>query len=146
MPIIGAGETSESAQSLIPLLIVFCSGIFGFGFISALCAEHHLFDSVAIAEWFIHRRLSVYLYIVDAFAFPASAISAVAVLQSLLGFAFPLFGQEMYSKLGYGGGNSLLAGLAIVIGIPFPVWIWYKGANIRKRSAAFLSPDEHLSP
>jgi hypothetical protein len=33
----------------------------------------------------------------------------------------------MYVKLGYGGGNSLLAGLAIVIGIPLPIWIWYKG-------------------
>jgi hypothetical protein len=61
--------------------------------------------------------------------------------QSLLGFVFPLFGQDMYVKLGYGGGNSLLAGLAISIGIPFPIWIWYKGEDIRKRSAAFLSPD-----
>ena len=61
--------------------------------------------------------------------------------QSLLGFVFPLFGQDTYVKLGYGGGNSLLAGLAIFIGIPFPIWIWYKGEDIRKRSAAFLSPD-----
>jgi hypothetical protein len=83
----------------------------------------------------------VQLYLVDAFAFPASAISASAVLQSILGFIFPLFGQKMYAKLGYGGGYSLLAGLAIVIGIPFPIWIWYKGEGIRKRSAAFLSSD-----
>jgi hypothetical protein len=40
----------------------------------------------------------------------------------------------MYAKLGYGGGNSLLAGLAIGIGIPFPIWIWYRGEDIRKRS------------
>jgi hypothetical protein len=83
--------------------------------------------------------IQVQLYLVDAFAFPASALSASAVFQSLLGFAFPLFGQNMYVKLGYGGGYSLLAGLAIVIGIPFPIWIWYKGEGIRKRSAAFLS-------
>jgi hypothetical protein len=78
---------------------------------------------------------------VDAFAFPASAISAAAFLQSPLGFAFPLFGQDMYLKLGYGGGNTLLAGLAIVIGIPFPIWIWYKGEGIRRKSPIFLSPD-----
>jgi len=78
---------------------------------------------------------------VDAFAFAASAVSAAAVFESLLGFAFPLFGQDMYVRLGYGGGNSLLAGLAIIIGIPFPIWIWYKGENIRKRSAAYLAPD-----
>jgi hypothetical protein len=28
----------------------------------------------------------------------------------------------------------LLAGLAIVIGIPFPVWIYYAGKGIRTRS------------
>ena len=85
-------------------------------------------------------RMPVYLYFVDAFAFTASAISAAGALQSLLGFVFPLFAQDMYVKFGYGGGNSLLAGLAIVINIPFPIWIWYKGEGIRKRSVAFCAP------
>jgi hypothetical protein len=80
---------------------------------------------------------------VDAFAFTASAVSAAAVFHSLLAFIFPLFGQDMYVRLGYGGGNSLLAGLAIVIGIPFPMWIWYKGEKFRKRSGEFLIEDEH---
>ena len=53
----------------------------------------------------------------------------------MLGFAFPLFGEQMYAALGYGGGNSLLAGLAIVLGIPFPVWLWYYGEKIRARSS-----------
>lgn len=57
------------------------------------------------------------------------------MLRSLLGFAFPLFGQQMFARLGYGGGNSLLAGLAIVIGIPFPVWIYYAGESMRARSS-----------
>lgn len=56
-------------------------------------------------------------------------------LRSLLGFAFPLFGAQMYEALGIGGGNTLLAGLAIVIGIPFPIWIWYKGEEIRSRNS-----------
>jgi len=81
---------------------------------------------------------------VDAFVFPASAMSAAAFLQSILGFVFPLFGQDMYVKLGYGGGTTLLAGLSIVIGIPFPIWIWYKGAAIRKKSPIFQSPDVRL--
>lgn len=71
----------------------------------------------------------------DAFSYAASAIAAAAVFRSLLGFVFPLFGQQMYHKLGNGGGNSLLAGFAIVIGIPFPVWIWFKGEDIRNRSS-----------
>jgi len=78
--------------------------------------------------------LPIQLYLVDVFTYAASAISAAAVLRCLLGFAFPLFGSQMYAKLGDGGGNSLLAGLAIVIGIPFPIWLWYKGEAIRSRS------------
>jgi hypothetical protein len=52
----------------------------------------------------------------------------------MLGFVFPLFGRQMYNALGYGGGNSLLGGLAIVLGIPFPVWLWYHGEKLRERS------------
>ena len=58
----------------------------------------------------------------------------IRFLCSLLGFVFPLFGAQMYEALGIGGGNSLLAGLAIIIGIPFPIWIWYKGEEIRSRN------------
>ncbi|KIM81265.1 hypothetical protein PILCRDRAFT_72101 [Piloderma croceum F 1598] len=97
------------------------ASIFGFGWVTVL----------------VQARL----YIVDAFAFPASALSAAAVFESLLGFTFPLFGQDMYIKLGYGGGTSLLASLAVVIGIPFPIWVWYKGEGIRKRSAVFMSQE-----
>lgn len=53
----------------------------------------------------------------------------------MLGFAFPLFGEQMYAAMGYGGGNSMLAGLGIVIGIPFPIWLYFSGERIRARSA-----------
>ena len=87
----------------------------------------------------------------DAFIYAASALSAAAVcplllqghqvltenlwqvFRSLLGFAFPLFAQQMYDALGYGGGNSLLAGLALVL-LPFPVWLYYHGEALRARS------------
>ena len=54
--------------------------------------------------------------------------------RSLLGFVFPLFGLQMYDTLGIGGGNSLLAGLAIVIGIPFPIWLYHYGEWMRARN------------
>lgn len=77
------------------------------------------------------------------------------LFRSLLGFAFPLFGQQMFDALGVGGGNSvrqpcaryftfmitdvslyekLLAGLAIVLGIPFPIWLYYNGEKMRARN------------
>ena len=63
------------------------------------------------------------------------ALAAASVFRSMLGFAFPLFGQQMYDKLGLGGGNSLLAGLAIVLGIPFPVFLWFYGEQMRAKSS-----------
>lgn len=79
--------------------------------------------------------LPIQLYLVDTFTYAASATAAASMFRSLLGFAFPLFGEQMLAALGYGGGNSLLAGLAIVIGIPFPVWIYFAGERIRARSS-----------
>ncbi|KAF8155816.1 multidrug resistance protein 4 [Crassisporium funariophilum] len=78
--------------------------------------------------------LPISLYLVDAFTYAASATAAASVFRSMLGFAFPLFGQQMFAKLGVGGGNTLLAGLAIVLGIPFPIWIYYRGEAIREKS------------
>jgi len=40
----------------------------------------------------------------------------------------------MFDKLGIGPGNSLLAALAIVLGIPFPVWLYFNGASLRERN------------
>ncbi|KIJ30489.1 hypothetical protein M422DRAFT_187149 [Sphaerobolus stellatus SS14] len=76
----------------------------------------------------------VQLYLVDSFTYAASALAAAAVSRSLLGFAFPLFGEVMFAALGEGGGNSLLAGVAILTGVPFPIWLFYKGEEMRMRN------------
>lgn len=81
--------------------------------------------------------LPIQLYLVDAFVYGASAIAAASVFRSFLGFIFPLFAEQMLKSLGYGWGNTLLAGLAIIIGIPFPVWIYYSGERIRSGSSLF---------
>jgi hypothetical protein len=47
-----------------------------------------------------------------------TALAAVAFLRSLAGFGFPLFAPSMYSALGYGKGNTILAVVAIVVGCP----------------------------
>ncbi|KAF9811719.1 hypothetical protein IEO21_06475 [Rhodonia placenta] len=68
--------------------------------------------------------LSIQLYLVDAFEFAASALAASSVSISC----------PMYAALGDGPGNSLLAGLAIVIGIPFPIYLYFRGEQLRQRS------------
>jgi hypothetical protein len=41
----------------------------------------------------------------------------------------------MFEAMGTGGGNSFLAGMCILIGIPFPIWIYFHGEKIRARSS-----------
>lgn len=47
-----------------------------------------------------------------------TALAAVSCLRSLAGCGFPLFAPAMYSALGYGKGDTILAVVAIVIGCP----------------------------
>jgi len=75
------------------------------------------------------------LYLVDAFTYAASALAAASVLRALFGFGFPLFAERMFDKLGFGGGNSLMAGVAIVTGIPFPIYLYFKGEEMRLRNS-----------
>ncbi|KAJ3554507.1 hypothetical protein NM688_g3075 [Phlebia brevispora] len=110
----------------VPLVRLVCSSQ------DSLDNAYYWFDDLRF------RHDDNFLYLVDTFAFAASALAASSVFRSMLGFAFPLFGQQMYNALGYGGGNSLLAGLAIVLGIPFPVWLYFYGEHLRQRSTLKL--------
>lgn len=50
-------------------------------------------------------------------------MAAIMVLRSLAGFGFLLFAPAMYDKLGYGWGNSVLAFVALVLGVLAPYLI-----------------------
>jgi len=45
-------------------------------------------------------------------------MAAVCCMRSLAGCGFPLFAPTMYSALGFGKGDTVLAVVAIVIGCP----------------------------
>ena len=47
-----------------------------------------------------------------------TAMAAASCLRSLAGCGFPLFAPTMYSALGFGKGDTILAVVAIVIGCP----------------------------
>ncbi len=73
-------------------------------------------------------------YIVDSFGeYTASAMAATRTLSFTAGFAFPLFALQLFQKLGWGGGMSLLAGLSLCLGITTPIVIWNWGAILRAR-------------
>ncbi|KZV82563.1 MFS general substrate transporter [Exidia glandulosa HHB12029] len=76
---------------------------------------------------------SIQLYIMEAFIpYSASAIAAVTLLRSIAGTVFPLFGQQMFQRLGYGVSGSIIAACAVPA-IPFPLILYKHGAYIRKR-------------
>lgn len=47
-----------------------------------------------------------------------SALAAVTFLRAFAGFGFPIFAPGMFKALGYGVGNTVLAVVVAVIGIP----------------------------
>ena len=74
-------------------------------------------------------------YLIDAYTkYAASAIAAVTVLRSLAGFGFPMFAGRMYGALGLGWGNTVLAGVALGVGVPVTVGLVVFGETLRKRS------------
>ncbi|RDW62352.1 MFS general substrate transporter-14 [Coleophoma cylindrospora] len=78
----------------------------------------------------------VQTYLVDAYSqYAASALSAASTLRYLAGFTFPMFAPEVYRTLDYGWGNSLLALLALGLGLPAPLLLWFKGQALRERSS-----------
>jgi len=76
-------------------------------------------------------------YVIDAYPdHTASALAAIAVMKDFAGFGFPLFAPQMYKALDYGWGDTLIAGVAILLGVPMPWVLWNYGARIRAKSGA----------
>ncbi|EGW31564.1 uncharacterized protein SPAPADRAFT_141554 [Spathaspora passalidarum NRRL Y-27907] len=71
-------------------------------------------------------------YLIDMnVRYAASSVAAAALFRSLFGFAFPLFANKMYGKLGYGWANTMCAFIGIALGVPFPIFCYLYGERIR---------------
>jgi len=117
----GMGEPEYRLPSMMPGTLFLPIGLLITGW-SVQAKVHWIVPDVGIAfvgAGIILTFQSIQIYVVDAFAlYAASALAAVSCLRSLCGFAFPLFAQPMYTKLGYGKGDTILAVVAFVIGGP----------------------------
>lgn len=77
-------------------------------------------------------------YLVDVFTIhAASAMAASTVSRSLFAAFIPLSSQQMYAKLGYGWGNTLLGLIACLL-IPIPFLFIRYGERIRTTSTVKL--------
>jgi DHA1 family multidrug resistance protein-like MFS transporter len=73
-------------------------------------------------------------YLVDAFTrFAASAIAANTFTRSVFGAVFPLFGTQIFTKLGVSWGGSTLAFIALGM-LPIPFIFYAFGEKIRSRN------------
>lgn len=76
--------------------------------------------------------MPVTTYLIDVFhAEAAGPVGASAVLRCLVGGLLPLCANNLYDRLGYGWGNTLLAFMALAF-TPFPYLFYKNGEKLRK--------------
>ncbi|TFK90830.1 MFS general substrate transporter [Polyporus arcularius HHB13444] len=78
--------------------------------------------------------VAVFTYLADCYGvFASSALAGQSLSRNLMGAIFPLFSEQMFSKLTYHWGNTLFACIATLM-IPIPFALYWKGPAIRARS------------
>lgn len=76
----------------------------------------------------------VFTFLVEAFPlYAASALAANSFARSTFAAAFPLFGLQMYNRLGFQWASSLLAFLTLSMA-PFPYVFFLYGRRLRQKS------------
>lgn len=134
----GEGKPEFRLPIMIPASFLVPIGLFWYGW-SAQYQTHWIVPDIGIALPLMGATIvfqGVTAYLMDTYpTYAASANGTVYILRGLTGFGFPLFSPNMYSSLGYGWGNSVLAFIALVIGCPIPFILWRYGERLRKASS-----------
>ena len=122
---------------LVPGAFLVPVGLVWYGW-SAQKHLHWIMPNIGIAIFGVGMKIAsqcTQTYAVDTYPlYAASAGAAGTFLRSLAGFGFPLFAPYMYDSLGYGWGNSLIALIAMLLGIPAPFLLWRYGPWLRAKS------------
>ena len=122
---------------LVPGAFLVPVGLVWYGW-SAQRHLHWIMPNIGIAIFGVGMKIAsqcTQTYAVDTYPlYAASAGAAGTFLRSLAGFGFPLFAPYMYDSLGYGWGNSLIALIAMLLGIPAPFLLWRYGPWLRAKS------------
>ncbi|KAI0176143.1 MFS general substrate transporter [Hypoxylon sp. FL1284] len=133
----GVGKPEFRVPMMIPGALLVPIGLFIYGW-TAEYKTHWIgpnIGALVFAAGSICSFQCLQTFLVDAYPrYAASAVGAATVLRSLAGFGFPLFAPSLYDRLGYGYGNTLMALLALAIGLPSPILLWKYGEILRKRS------------
>lgn len=133
----GVGKPEFRVPIMVPASLLVPVGLFWYGW-SAQAKVHWIMPNIGAAIFcagVIIGFQCIQTYLIDSYArYAASAVAAATVLRSLAGFGFPLFAPAMYNALDFGWGNSVLAFVAIALGVPAPFLLWTFGEKLRSRS------------
>lgn len=129
------GETRPEyrAPYMAPGVIMGTAGLIWYGWAAEKGAPWIVVDvGVTVFSMGMFVTSGAFLaYTFDEFKHAASASAACRLLNYILGFAFPIFAPDLYSRLGYGWGNTLLALVFVVFGAPAPLVLWLWGPRLR---------------
>ncbi|KAG6311175.1 hypothetical protein E4U22_002882, partial [Claviceps purpurea] len=132
----GASEPEFRLPPAIMGSLLVPAGIFMFGW-SSFPWVHWIVPIIGSCIFAVGNVLvftSIFTFLVDAYPlYAASALAANAFVRCIFAAAFPLFGVQMYEKLGYQWASSLLAFLTVVM-LPFPYIFFRYGKQIRRKS------------
>ncbi|KAK0477949.1 major facilitator superfamily domain-containing protein [Armillaria novae-zelandiae] len=80
-------------------------------------------------NWHIMQKYIMCTYTVRT----TPALEGVFILRSIVAVIFPLCSPSLYQHLGYGKGNTILAGLALGLGFLLISILWFFGAVFRRQ-------------
>ncbi|KAK7402493.1 hypothetical protein QQX98_011771 [Neonectria punicea] len=132
----GASEPEFRLPPAILGSVLVPAGIFMFGW-SSYSWVHWIVPVIGSAIFGAGTLLvfsGIFTFLVDAYPlYAASALAANAFVRCSFAAAFPLFGTQMYGKLGIQWASSLLAFLTVAM-MPFPYLFFRYGKQIRAKS------------
>lgn len=130
----GASAPEYRVPLMLPGAILMPLGLFWYGW-SVQTHTTWLMPDIGIAIFScgsISSNQAMVNYLVDEFdIYSASATAAAYILKNIAGFLFPIFAPQIYGRLGYGWGNSLLGFLFVGMGVPAPFLLWRYGSRLR---------------
>lgn len=136
-----ASEDQEQAEFHIPLMapayLLTAIGLLLYGWTAQFLLTWPVVDAGALILTFGMTVAGqvINAYVIDAYPdHVASASAAAQFVRSLTAFSFPLFAPAAFEHLGYGWTNTMLAGVALLFGLPATMLLWSHGGQLRSRA------------